>query len=213
MPMPRALIGSALASLLLAGCGGADTTDANDTPATPTGTEPAPSPENGGGDEAEFSPIQVSGTWEPYSPDATAITYDDAVPEGKAVDVEVQPEGDAGTRFTLTVRGLEPDRDYGSHVHTKPCGKDPADSGPHYQHNADPEGSPSTNPAYANPENEVWLDFTTDGEGNAESTATVDFRPRQGEANSVVIHENHTKTGPGEAGKAGDRLGCVNVPM
>ncbi|ASU82087.1 superoxide dismutase family protein [Nocardiopsis gilva YIM 90087] len=211
--MTRALIGSTLVSLLLAGCGAADPNDANNTPEPTTGAELSPSPENGDGEKAGASPIQVSGTWEPYSPDATAITYDDAVPEGKKVDVDVQPEGDARTRFILTVNGLEPDRDYGSHVHTKPCGKDPADSGPHYQNEADPDATPSVNPDYANPENEVWLDFTTDGDGNAESTATVDFRPRTGEANSVVIHENHTKTGPGEAGKAGDRLACVNVPM
>ncbi|GAA4804535.1 hypothetical protein GCM10023353_03860 [Tomitella cavernea] len=63
---------------------------------------------------------------------------------------------------------MQPGRDFGAHAHTKPCGPEPSDSGPHYQNVQDPAAtadSPSTDPAYANPQNEVWLDFTTDGSG------------------------------------------------
>ena len=41
-----------------------------------------------------------------------------------------------------------PNRTYGSHAHQKPCGPAAADSGPHFQHVADPV-SPSVDPAYA----------------------------------------------------------------
>ena len=46
-----------------------------------------------------------------------------------------------------------------------PAGRAPA-AGPHFQNVIDPV-RPSSNPAYANPGNEIWLDFTTDEEGDA----------------------------------------------
>ncbi|MBB6173966.1 Cu-Zn family superoxide dismutase [Nocardiopsis mwathae] len=209
--MTRTLVGAALFSLLLTGCG---PTAPNDDDTTDNGDDAVETPADGGQEAME--PIQVSGSWEPYAADATAVTYDEAVPEGGTVDVDIRSEGPEGTRVTLKATGLEPDRDYGAHVHTRPCGEEPGDSGPHYQDEVDPAATdeePSTDPAFANPDNEFWLDFTTDDEGAGEATATVDFRVRPGEANSVVIHEEHTKTEHGEAGTAGDRLGCVNVPM
>ncbi len=137
------------------------------------------------------------------------------MPEGATIDVTVTEESE-GSAYTVAVTGLEADRDFGAHLHTDPCGADPADSGPHYQDEADPEAdadTPSANPEYANPENEVWLDFTTDSEGNAAQQAKVDWLPREGEANSIVLHEEHTAEEEGEAGQAGDRLACVNVPL
>ncbi|MFK4362908.1 hypothetical protein ABH939_006443 [Rhodococcus sp. 27YEA6] len=68
----------------------------------------------------------------------------------------------------------------------------------------------STDPAYANPSNEVWLDITTNANGNAQSTATVDWKFREGGAQSVVIHADRTKDALGEAGTAGDRLACID---
>ena len=62
--------------------------------------------------------------------------------------------GGGQTTVEFKVPALLPDTRYGSHVHTKPCGPKPADSGPHYQ-------------------NEIWLDFTTDAQGAATGTATV----------------------------------------
>ena len=50
--------------------------------------------------------------------------------------------------------------------------EDPAAAGSHYQHQADPK-QPSVNPDYANPRNEIWLDFTTDATGSARSESVV----------------------------------------
>jgi Cu-Zn family superoxide dismutase len=112
------------------------------------------------------------------------------------------------TTVTLTVTGLLPDTKYGSHVHTKPCGAKPADSGPHYQNEKDPV-SPSVDSKYANANNEIWLDFTTDDKGAATSSATVGWEFRKGEANAIVVHATHTLTEHGKAGTAGDRLACL----
>jgi Cu-Zn family superoxide dismutase len=117
-----------------------------------------------------------------------------------------------GTRIELRVRDLAADRVYGAHVHTKPCGKLPADAGPHYQDQLDPT-QPSVNPQFANLDNEVWLDLTTNEDGSARSTAVVDWRFREGGARSVVLHEMATSTHEGHAGTAGARLTCVNVPF
>lgn len=145
-----------------------------------------------------------------------AVTFDrSAVPEHSRVGATERAGGPSGgTRVALRVHGIQPHRSFGAHVHQKPCGTKPDDSGPHYQNRVDPAATPdnpSTNPDYANPDNEVWLDLTTDKFGNAQSSSTVDWRFRNGEARSVVIHEHPTHTGEGHAGEAGDRLACLNV--
>jgi Cu-Zn family superoxide dismutase len=66
-------------------------------------------------------------------------------------------------------------------------------------------------PRYANPRNEIWLDLTTDGNGYARSSASVDWRLGDRAVGSVVLHAEHTHTGPGHAGTAGPRLACVTV--
>ncbi len=127
------------------------------------------------------------------------------------VDAE---ERDGGTTVTFDATGLAPNRDFGGHVHTQPCGPQPADAGPHYQHDIDPAAAPettSTDPAYANPQNEIWLDITTDDSGAAQASTTVNWHFRDDEANSVVMHAQHTMTGPGQAGMAGDPLACVDT--
>ncbi|MEU4201982.1 superoxide dismutase family protein [Streptomyces sp. NPDC045470] len=150
------------------------------------------------------------------SPTGEAVTHDPAlVPEGSRVTVVEKRYGsgkDARTVVGLRLAGLVPDRTYGAHVHTKPCGPVPADSGPHYQNVPDPV-QPSTDPAYANPRNEVWLDLKTDADGDGASVARVTWHVRQGQARSVVVHEHRTHTEPGHAGTAGARLACVNVPL
>ncbi|TDQ54965.1 superoxide dismutase family protein [Actinorugispora endophytica] len=198
------VIGIALSALLLTGCENAAT--------NPDGPpEPGPTALPGTAESSGQS-LQVSESFAAWSEGATAVTYDEeAVPAESTIQVSVAPAGSA-TGFTLSVTGLRPDRDYGAHLHTEPCGEDPADSGPHYQNEADPE-QPSTDPAYANPRNEVWLDFRTDAEGAASAQTSVTWAPRAGEANSVVIHKEHTQTAAGHAGTAGDRLACVNVPL
>lgn len=155
--------------------------------------------------DARFAPVR--------EPLPTAVTYDTkAVPEGGRVRLAEDP-GRRTTRLTLRVEGLKPDRVYGAHVHTKPCGAKPDASGPHYQHRADPQGATSGDPRYANPANEVWLDFTTDRRGTGEAEAFQWWRFREGEARSLVLHEHGTAVDPGHAGTAGARVACVTVTL
>ena len=86
-------------------------------------------------------------------------------------------------------------------------------AGPHFQNRVDPAATPqapSSDPAYANPQNEVWLDLRTDGDGAGTATTTVPFAfPGRAPA-SVVVHEKEmTATAPGQAGTAGGRLACL----
>jgi superoxide dismutase, Cu-Zn family len=153
----------------------------------------------------------VSGVAEPYVPGAVAVTYDQTlVPAGARLSVLATGTTPLGTTVVLTTHGLVPDREYGAHVHTKPCGAAPADAGPHFQNVADPV-QPSVDPAYANPRNEVWLDFTTDATGTGVAVATVPWAFGGRPASSVVVHETHTHTDPGHAGTAGARLACLNA--
>ncbi|MDF3313405.1 superoxide dismutase family protein [Rhodococcus sp. T2V] len=142
-----------------------------------------------------------------------AFTYDEAaVPVGSAVTVDSEDEN-GSTTVTFNATRLAPNRDFGVHVHTRRCGPAPADSGPHYQNNVDPAATPeapSTDPAYANPQNEIWLDVTTDQNGAAQASTTVAWEFRADEAKSVVLHAQRTMTGPGQAGMAGDRLACID---
>ncbi|MDX2826058.1 superoxide dismutase family protein [Streptomyces ipomoeae] len=144
---------------------------------------------------------------------APAVTYNtELVPLGARVQVKEELRRSGGTRIELRLRDLVANRTYGVHVHTKPCGKLPADAGPHYQDEVDPK-QPSVDPEYANPENEVWLDVDTNKDGSARTVGIVDWRFRAGGAKSVVLHETATSTHEGHAGTAGSRLACVNVPF
>ncbi|MCA6094768.1 superoxide dismutase family protein [Streptomyces sp. SCA3-4] len=141
-----------------------------------------------------------------------AVTFDGtAVPAGSRVAVTERTSYD-GTRVELRISGVQANRTFGAHVHTQACGSTPDASGPHYQNVKDPK-QPSTDPQYANAQNEVWLDFTTDARGDGGAVSTVQWSFRAGEARSVVVHEHATETGPGHAGMAGARLACVNVPF
>jgi superoxide dismutase, Cu-Zn family len=165
----------------------------------------------GGGAAGETT---TNGTFAAYSDGAHAVTYDPAlVPIGATAGITVA-ETDGGTTVMLVVTGLQKVRPYGAHLHTRPCGKAAADSGPHLQHSADPAASvspPSVDPSYANPTNEVWLDFTTDAAGSAQSSTTLDWvfdpKPR-----ALVIHADSTKTAAGVAGTAGARAACLSLP-
>ena len=201
------IVGTAVLAFAATACGSGDpSTTRQATLELPTSTESnveVPPPGMGG----QFRlPDEVRG-------DENAFTYDEsAVPVDSNVTIESESES-GRTTVTIEVSGLAPNRDFGVHVHTKPCGLEPADSGPHYQNDADPAAtpeSPSTDPAYANPQNEVWLDITTDADGDAQASSTVAWEFRDDEARSVVLHAQHTKTHAGEAGMAGDRLACVD---
>lgn len=154
----------------------------------------------------------VSGTFLPYREGSTAITYDPAVvPPGSTARLTIAKTY-GGMRVELTTSGMVPRRAYGAHLHTAPCSAVPDEAGPHYQHRHDP-AKPSVNPAYANPHNEVWLDFTADTNGASSAESVLDWTFSSGEpARSLVLHAQQTRTGEGEAGTAGPRVACLTLP-
>lgn len=151
-------------------------------------------------------------SYQPSDSGAEAVTYDPSLVPVGATAVVVSVPVSVGTVVALQVRGLEPNREYGAHVHVGSCGPDPMTAGPHFQNVPDPV-TPSTDPAYANPENEVWLDLTTNALGIGKAASTVSWRFDGRPAASLVLHEHHTHTAPGEAGTAGSRLACASVPF
>jgi Cu-Zn family superoxide dismutase len=142
------------------------------------------------------------------------IAYSAAVPQDARAQVHSVETGDGRTIVTLHVKGLQPSTEYGAHAHVNACSSSTGlAAGPHYQYDVDPV-SPSVDPAYANPHNEIWLDLTTDAAGNGHAKAVVDWQfPSERRASSVIIHQQHTATGPGNAGVAGARLACLTVPF
>ncbi|MEU8266394.1 superoxide dismutase family protein [Sphaerisporangium sp. NPDC049002] len=156
-------------------------------------------------------PVLALGRFGAYVPGQVAVTYDQKlVPAGAAAAVAYVASGDALAYVQLKAHGLLPNRKYGAHVHNNKCGAKGDDAGPHYQHTQDPV-TPSTDPKYANARNEIWLDFTTDAQGNGSSRAAMDRKFTDRHPQSVVIHAEHTHTGAGHAGQAGARLACVDV--
>jgi Cu-Zn family superoxide dismutase len=193
-------------ALIAAACAGPEPAERPaQPPAAPTTEQPA------------MEEVRVEGTLAPPEQAQDAVTYDlTAAPEGARVSVEAGAS-DGSTEVRLEVTGLQPDRGYAAHAHTRPCGPTGAAAGPHYQHDVDPAATPerpSTDPAFANPGNEIWLDLRTGGAGDGEASTEVPFVFGDRAPASVVIHEaESTATGPGEAGSAGGRLACLNVPF
>jgi superoxide dismutase, Cu-Zn family len=221
-PRRTARVVAAAALLLAAGCGsGAPTVPANTHTVAPTTSNGA----DDGATDADPGPPATEETGTPVAQGdlappgraSNAFTYDTALaPEGAhlAVYVSASP---ASTRVHLVVEGLVPERGYAVHAHANPCGATGDGAGPHFQNRPDPAATPdkpSTDPAYANPQNEIWLDLRTDGDGNGESSTEVPFVFGARAPASVVIHEAATTaTGPGQAGSAGGRLACLTVPF
>jgi Cu-Zn family superoxide dismutase len=138
--------------------------------------------------------------------------YADEVPAGATARVHAVYDASGDTVTILHVRGLRPGTRYGAHVHADSCGATGAAAGPHFQNVPNPDPETPNDPAYANPGNEIWLDFTTNRAGNAMATSTVawQFSPRR-RAGSVIIHQERTHTGPRDSGTAGPRLACLTV--
>ena len=201
------------AALLLAGCGGGAAAPAAPSPAPSAAADTAAADSSG---EASATPL-AEGELAPAGRAADAFTYDPAqAPEGATMEVSSATQG-TSTVVRLEVSGLQPDRGYAAHAHVNACGATGDVAGPHFQNNPDPAaapGKPSVDPAYANPQNEVWLDLRTDEDGNGEATATVPFVFSGRAPASVVLHEGMmTMTEPGKAGTAGGRLACLTVPF
>jgi superoxide dismutase, Cu-Zn family len=207
------------AVVLAGGCGGGspavgpspssaapDSAVASD--AAPAGTEAA-TPSAG--------PSLAEGAVAPPERAADAFTYNQAlVPEGADMKVYATSDG-ISTTVRLEVLGLLPERGYAAHAHANACGPTGDAAGPHFQNRPDPAagpGRPSTDPAYANPQNEIWLDLTTDADGDGAATATVPFVFTDRAPASVIVHEAMTTaTDAGKAGSAGARLACLTVPF
>jgi len=189
----RSVIVGLLTALALAGCSNSSNT----------------APDTGPGQGGSTRNVQLNVTF--AATPGVAVTYDEAlVPVGARAGV-TSMEDIESTTVTLDVNGLQPDRQYGSHIHTMACGVDGMAAGPHFQHEQDPI-SPSVDPAFANDKNEIWLDFTTDASGAATVTSTVPWTfTDDRRAGSVIIHAMQTATEPGKAGTAGDRIACITV--
>jgi Cu-Zn family superoxide dismutase len=67
----------------------------------------------------------------------------------------------------------------------------------------------ANDPQYANANNEVWLDVTTDQAGSGSTEATVAWAPRAEETKAVVVHARAT----GEGGVAGPKLACIGLTL
>ena len=135
------------------------------------------------------------------------VSYDAAFPTTASARVHVVETPSGRAVVTLSVTGLEPNRTYGAHAHVNPCGLTGAAAGPHWQ----AVDGPST-PQFANPDNEIWLDVTTDetGAGTTQASRAVPFSPDD-RPRSVIIHALPTATTPTGSGTAGARLACVTV--
>ncbi|MGW0805683.1 superoxide dismutase family protein [Nonomuraea sp. NPDC002799] len=164
--------------------------------------QPAPLHEAASPARSPAKGITLSGAGEFTSSDTAAIAYNRKLaPRGAQASLTAESTGDQ-TRTSLVVEGLLPDRRYGAHLHTKPCGAQPDASGPHYQHHA----------GEASRASEVWLDFETDEEGTANSTARNDWALDASRLPaSLVIHAKSTTPSGPEAGMAGDRIACLTV--
>jgi Cu-Zn family superoxide dismutase len=178
------------------------------TPATTPANHARPNP----------TALTGTGTFTSPNPASKAITYNPSlVPVDAAILTSVTPSGYDYSRTvaTLVVAGLLPNRGYAVHAHTNACGPTAQDAGPHYQNRIDPAATPqapSTNPQYANPRNEIWLDIRTDATGHGTSQTTVPFGFTDRRPGSIVLHEaTTTATAPGQAGEAGARIACVTL--
>ena len=186
-----------VAALAVAGCSGSEPTSGSAS----SPTAPAP--------------VVSEGTLVPAAQGGPALTYAPAAaPAGAKLQVQTVRAA-TSTTATLTVAGLLPNRGYAAHLHAKPCGPTGNDAGPHFQNQVDPAATPqkpSSDPAYANPRNEFWLDVHTDGAGAGTSSTTVPFALTNRAPTSLIVHEKETTSSAAEqAGTAGGRLACLNV--
>ena len=159
--------------------------------------------------------LSASGALAKPNSTAKIVTYNPALaPVGASITANLTPD-DHSTVATLMVTGLLPNRGYAVHAHTKACGATGEAAGPHYQDRIDPAATPqapSSNPEYANPRNEIWLDVHTNAEGSGTSRVTVPFTFTDRTPESIVVHEAMTTaTGPGHAGQAGARVACLTL--
>lgn len=177
---------------------------------------PAPTTATGTGELLPKADLSGQATLASPGQISNAFTYDPAVaPVGARLTLTL-PVSSEATMATFDASGLLPNRGYAVHLHSNPCGLVGETAGPHFQHHVDPAATPetpSTDPQFANPRNEVWLDVRTDGTGAGRSSTEILFALTDRLPASLVIHEEMvTATEPGKAGNAGDRVACFSLP-
>ena len=131
------------------------------------------------GDDSDSTESTTVADVAAYSQNGSFALVDDAPDGYEDADGEatLDVSGD-GTEASLTVSGLEPDTDYISHVHVGGCDQ-PDPGGPHFRF--DLNGAEE-------PPNEIHLPFTTDSDGNGETTVTNPGQVPEGGAAAIVIH-------------------------
>lgn len=161
----------------------------------------------GGPGGASYSELHTAARFSPpmaFVP-SLALTYDTSlVPAGARIEVEQRSDGGQGTTVLLRVSGVRAGHAFGTRVHTKACGADPAAAGGPYRHLIDPLRSPA-DPTYVDAQNEVWLDFTADAQGAGAAQAHHTWGFRSGQAGSVVILDR--------PGAGGVPVACFTVPF
>lgn len=194
-----------LLALLAAGCAAPQATPPGAAPASPAKATPTPT--------AEIA-LTGGGTFKEHAEADAAVVYDTKlVPSGARAQVRVE-SSEGETVSEVEVWGLAPDRTFGIHLHTNPCGPDPDDAGPHFRGTPatdDPTAPPDGTPT-ANPVDEVWLDIATDDSGHATATATQPWALQPDRLpKSLVIHEHSTESEGPHAGEAGGRAACITL--
>lgn len=211
----RKWISIAVGCLAVAACGASPGAAAAPGPATPAAAPAAQEATNVV--QVRAGEVTADGALAPPEAAGAAYTYNPAVaPAGARLAVTAGMTADR-TTVRLEVAGLLPNRGYAAHVHQLPCGATGAAAGPHHQHQVDPAAGPdkpSSDPAFANPTNEIWLDLRTDAAGAGTVSTEVPFVFGAQRPASVIVHEaERTATDPGKAGTAGARVACLNVPF
>lgn len=164
-------------------------------------------------------PLVLFGSGTLTMPNSTsrAITYDsDLAPIGAAMTATVIPASE-GSTAQLTVLGLLPDRGYMVYAYDKACGATPGAAGSRFQKHLDPaatSATPSTDPRYVNPDNEIWLDVQTDDAGTGTSATTIPFVLTDRVPHSIVVHNGmHTPKGPSQAADIGAPIACLTLSL
>jgi Cu-Zn family superoxide dismutase len=156
-----------------------------------------------------------SGTLTMPNSTSKAITYDpDLAPIGAAMTATIIPTSE-GSTAQLTVLGLLPDRGYAVYAYTKACGPTVGSAGTRFQNHLDPAATPSTpstDPRYANPDNEIWLDLRTDDDGTGTSATHIPFVLTDRVPHAFVVHDGmHTPRNSAQAADIGARIACLTL--
>ena len=169
MRTPRPAFIALTGVLVLSGCAvAAAATLPAPTPATPT--------------RISVRNVEINRTFN--LPPGTAVTYDrDLVPIGSRGAVSAKSD-DGTPPSDWRCAGCSRSGATARTSHDEPCGDTGASAGPTFQNVVDPV-QPSVDPTYANPQNEIWLDFRTDEAGAGSSQATVDWRVHRRSAREV----------------------------